>query len=252
MQFQHPKPSSPLRLTGLRLLGATTLAFAMLVPMPRPAQAGDLSAWLERTERMNTANDKVEADVVVRDPSGTVRKLHVAIDPAGDGKLTVEAADTGWKSETPLAWKDGGTVVRKTGASPEKIGVDEPLAGTELRGIDFFPFWKTDYARALTSDENTREHTISLYADKGRPYALYVVTFDKEKMVPRMLKYYRESFSNLVRIRTDKGWVMVGSRPRPGAILIKDFKTNALATYTFSWKLAGAAEAVPAAAEEKE
>jgi hypothetical protein len=250
MQFQHPTtPSSPLFLSGLRLLGATTLAFAMLAPSPRPAHAGDLAAYLERAERMNTANEKVEADVTVRDPSGAVRKLHVAIDPAGDGKLTVEAADTGWKSETPLAWKEG-TVVRKTGASPEKIGVDEPLAGTELRGIDFFPFWKTDYSRALTSDENTREHTISLYADKGRPYALYVVTFDKEKMVPRILKYYRDTFSNLVRIRTDKGWVMVGSRPRPGAILIRDFQTNALATYTFSWKLAGSAEAVPAAPEE--
>lgn len=246
MQSQYNVPSTP---SLLRFLGAATLALAVFAPAPRPAQAGDLAAWLERAERMNTGNEKVEADVEARDPTGATRKLHVAIDPAGDGKLTVEAADTGWKSETPLAWKDG-TVVRKTGASPEKIGVDEPLAGTELRGIDFFPFWKTDYSRALTSDESTTEQTISLYADKGRPYSLYVVTFDKEKMVPRMLKYYRDSFSNLVRIRTDKGWVMVGSRPRPGAMLIKDFKTNALAVYSFRWKVAGAAEAVPAAAEE--
>lgn len=244
--LQVPPPLSIPR--SLRRLGALVAAL-LLTAGAVPAQAGDLAAWLERAERMNTGNDTVEADIAVRDTGGQTRKLHVSIDPAGDGKVVLEAADIGWRSETPLAWKDG-TAVRKTGAAPVKISADEPLAGTDLRGIDFFPFWKTDYSRALTSDENTREHTISLYADKGRPYSLYVVTFDKEKMVPRMLKFYRDSFNNLVRIRTDKSWVMVGSRPRPGAMLVKDFSANTLRTYTFSWKLAGAAEAVPAAPEE--
>lgn len=234
-----------------RAVHLAVLVLAMASMAPCPAHAGDLAAWLERAERMNTANDKVEADVVVRTATGNTRTLYLSIDPAGDGKLTVEAPDTGWKSETSLTWKDG-TVVRKTGAKTEKFGVDDPIAETDLRGIDFFPFWKTDYARALTSDENTTDHTISLYADKGRPYSLYVVTFEKEKMVPSLIKYFRDSFSNLVRIRTDKGWVMVGSRPRPGAMLIKDFGTGALRTYTFSWKVTGAALPVPAAAETPE
>ena len=252
--MSFPKPLTFSRFPKLRpacTAAVAALALALLAPVATPAHAGDLAAWLERAERMNTANDKVEADVTVRDSAGTTRVLHLSIDPAGDGKLVVEAADTGWKSETPLTWKDG-TVVRKTGAKPEKFGVDDPIADTDLRGIDFFPFWKTDYGRALTSDENTTDHTISLYADKGRPYVLYVVTFDKEKMVPTLIKYFRDSFNNMVRIRTDKGWVMVGSRPRPGAMLIKDFAGGGLRTYTFSWKLAGAAAPVPAAAEKPE
>ncbi len=227
-------PSS-LRVRSRFLLAA--LAAAGLAGVP--AHAGDLAVWLERAEKMGTLADKVEADVTIKEVDGSSRKAHVSIDPAGDGKVTFEMAETGWKSETPLAWKDG-TVVAKTGEAPKKLSIDDPLAGTDLRGIDFFPFWKTDYARAFTSDENTLEQTVTLYADKGRPYSLYVVTFDKTKLMPSMLKFYRDSFSNLVRIRTDKDWVMVGSRPLPSAMLIKDFGTNAMRTYAFEWKVAGA------------
>lgn len=207
-----------------------------------PAQAGDLAAFLERAERMTAANEKVEADVTIRDSDGTESKAHIVLDPAGGGTMVFEQAATGWKSETPLAWKEG-KAVTKTGAPSSKIGIDDPLGSTDLRGIDFFPFWKTDYSRALTSDENTLEQTVSLYADDGRPYALYVVTFDKAKLVPRMIKYYRDTFNNLVRIRTDKDWVMVGSRPRPTKMLIQDYATHSMRIYTFDWKLAGGAPA---------
>ena len=235
--------SRPRLLSSRRLataLGAVALA-TVLPAAERPAHAGDLAAFLERAERMATANEKVEADVTIREADGTTRKAHLTVDPTGSGTTVFEQTDLGWKSETPLAWKDG-KAVTKTGAPSVKIGVDDPLAGTDLRGIDFFPFWKTDYSRALTSDENTLEQTVSLYGDTGRPYALYVITFDKAKLVPHMIKFYKDSFNNLVRIRTDKNWVMVGSRPRPTEILIKDFAGNSLRTYTFEWKLVVAPE----------
>jgi len=224
----------------LEIVGVLSLALAL----DRPAHAGDLAAFLERAERMATVNEKVEAEVTIRESDGSTRKAHVEIDPAGGGTTVFEQADIGWKSETPLGWKDGKAVV-KTGAASTKLGVDDPLATSDLRGIDFFPFWKTDYGKAFTSDENTLEQTVSLFADPGRPYSLYVITFDKAKLMPRMIKFYKDSFNNLVRIRTDKDWVMVGSRPRPTQILIKDFAGNTLRTYAFEWKLAGAAAPVP-------
>ncbi|MFN2377726.1 MAG: hypothetical protein ABR538_14425 [Candidatus Binatia bacterium] len=227
------------------LLGAASL-LSLALAAGQPAHAGDLAAFLEAAERMSTVNEKVEADVTIREADGSETKGHVVIDPAGDGTTIFEQTTLGWKSETPLAWKSGSKVT-KTGATAVPIGVDEILADTGLRGIDFFPFWKTDYGRAFTSDENTLEQTVSLYADDGRPYSLYVITFDKAKLVPRMIKFYKDTFNNLVRIRTDKNWVMVGSRPRPTEILIKDFAGNSLRTYKFEWKLAGAAAPAPAA-----
>lgn len=219
---------------------ATFTAIAAL--WTAPAQAGDLAAFLERAERMATVNEKVEADVTIRDADGTTKKAHLVLDPAAGGTAVFEDADTGWKSETPLSWKDG-KAVTKSGASSVRIGIDDPLDGSDLRGIDFFPFWKTDYSRALTSDENTLEQTVSLYADKDRPYALYVITFDKAKLVPHMIKFYKDTFNNLVRIRTDKDWVMVGSRPRPTKMLIQDYAAHSMRMYTFEWKLAGGAPA---------
>ena len=210
----------------------------LLLAWGPPAHAGDLAAFLDRAERMATINEKVEAEVTIRESDGTTRKAHVEIDPAGGGTTIFQQADLGWKSETPLAWKDGKAVV-KTGAASTRIGINDPLAASDLRGIDFFPFWKTDYGKAFTSDENTLEQTVSLFADPGRPYSLYVITFDKAKLMPRMIKFYKDTFNNLVRIRTDKDWVMVGSRPRPTQILVKDFAANSLRTYSFEWKLAG-------------
>jgi hypothetical protein len=212
-------------------------AFLVIPGSPRPAHAGDLAAFLERAEKMSTVNEKVEADVTIKEADGSEKKGHLVIDPAGGGTATFEEAGTGFKSETPLAWKDG-KAVAKTGAASARISVDDPLAGSDLRGIDFFPFWKTDYGKAFTSDENTMEQTVSLFADPGRPYSLYVITFDKTKLMPRMIKFYKDTFNNLVRIRTDKDWVMVGSRPRPTQILVRDFAANTTRTYTFDWKLA--------------
>jgi hypothetical protein len=220
------------------LVAAALLAALVAVPGAHgPAHAGDLAAFLERAEKMGTVNEKVEADVTIRESDGSEKKAHLVIDPAGGGTAILDRADTGWKSETPLGWKEG-KATASAGGSSSKITVDDTLAGSDLRGIDFFPFWKTDYSKAFTSDENTMEQTVSLYADKGRPYSLYVITFDKTKLMPRMIKYYKDTFNNLVRIRTDKDWVMVGSRPRPKEILIKDFAGNTLRTYAFDWKLA--------------
>jgi hypothetical protein len=215
---------------------------ALVLAVVLPAHAGDLAAFLERAEKMTTVNEKVEADITIKDADGKTTKAHLVLDPAGGGTAIYEEPETGWRSETPLDWKDG-KAVRKTGGESTKIGIDEVLGTGDLRGIDFFPFWKTDYSRALTSDENTLQRTVTLYADKGRPYALYVVTFDKAKLVPHMVKYYRDTFSNLVRIRTDKEWVMVGSRPRPTGMLIQDYGNHTTRVYTFDWKVSGGAPA---------
>ncbi|HYC55206.1 MAG TPA: hypothetical protein VEL28_09740 [Candidatus Binatia bacterium] len=223
---------------------STILVCLAIIAAPRPAGAdiNDLVAFLDRAERMSTVNEKVQATITVKEGEGAGRKAVVILDPAGGGTQVFTQEETGWKSQTPLAWKNG-TVVEKKGAGERSISVDDPLAGTDLRGLDFFPFWKTDYSGAFVSDENPMEKTVSLYATKGQPYSLYVISFDKAKLVPRMIKFYKDSFSNLVRIRTDKDHVMIGSRPRPTKILVRDFASSSLRTYELEWKLVDDASA---------
>ena len=222
------------------LLCLTLVSGAAAEPEP-----DNLQTFLEHAEKMATSNEKVKADITIKEADGTTRTAVLVVDPSSGGTLTFTEQATGRKSVTPLSWKDG-TVVEKTGAAEHKLGADDPLAGSDLRGLDFFPFWKTDYSGAQTSDENTLERTVSLYAAKGRPYTLYVISFDKTKLVPRMIKYYKDSFNNLVRIRTDKDFVMVGSRPRPTQMLVRDFATGSIRTYEFKWSLVDDAGAAPA------
>jgi len=197
-------------------------------------ESNDLIAFLQRAEKMSMPNEKVQADITIKEADGTTRTAVVVIEPGGGGSQVFTQPSTGWKSVAPLAWKDG-TVIEKTGAAER--GIDEPLAGTDLRGLDFFPFWKGDYSRALISDENTLEKTVSIYAEKDQPYSLYVISFDKARLIPRMIKFYKDSYSNLVRIRTDKDFVMVGSRPRPTQILVRDFASGKIRTYELKWSL---------------
>ena len=65
--------------------------------------------------------------------------------------------------------------------------------------------------------------------------ARLVVTFDKERLVPTLIKYYRERLNNLVRLRQDESFVMVGARPRPQKITITDYTDNTTTTYDIVW-----------------
>src|SRR5438128_4286920 len=126
-------PIHPLRFFRAPAAVATAAAVSLIL-LPT-AHAGDLAAFLERAERMSAPNEKVEADVTIKDAGGTTSKAHLVIDPADGGTVVFEQPATGWKSETPLSWKEG-KAVTKTGASSSKLGVDDPLAGTDLRGMD--------------------------------------------------------------------------------------------------------------------
>jgi hypothetical protein len=49
--------------------------------------------------------------------------------------------------------------------------------------------------------------------------------------------------NNLVRLRRDSEFVMVGSRPRPTQIEIRDFTENSTTVYQLTWR---ALDSVPA------
>ncbi len=230
------------RRTALTALSLTLTAALVASSAPARAAINDLVAFLERADRMATGQKPVRADVTWKDSDGSTGRCVVYLDPASGGRQLLAAEASGFRSETPLGWEGEGRAVRGAGAKPEKIGVDDVLGDCGLRGIDFFPFWKTDYTTAFISDQNHRAKTVSLYAADERPYKLYVIEFDIAKMVPLTMKFYRAAFNDLVRVRTDSGHVLAGARPRPTKIEIRRFPENASRTYTLEWS---SVESVP-------
>ncbi|MFT4569970.1 MAG: hypothetical protein ACI8TX_000185 [Hyphomicrobiaceae bacterium] len=203
------------------------LVFGGLLFATAPSIAGgsnDLTGFLDRAEQMGTPNRPVRADITVGGTSPDKSKLVLILDPASKRQLLYVVAD-GSRTTGPLTWPGG--------AENEKL--DAKIAGTDLRMMEWFPFWKTDYSKAFISDENRTEKTVSLYMADDIPYELVVVSFDKTKLVPTLVKYFQGSFSNMVRIRTDSDHVMVAARPRPTKIRVQDYTENTTVEYTLAW-----------------
>jgi hypothetical protein len=224
-QIASARPLSSLLLAGL-ILGPLAL------PGAATASIDDLVAFMNRTERMATPQRSVTAKVTLTEGEGT-KSFILVIDPASSSQL-LWVPETGFRAVIPLSWSDGKSLA-KTGASTTTVGADEMLGGTSFRGIDFFPFWKSNYTQAFISDENRLEKSVSTYAGADSPYKLFVIAFDKAKMVPRSIKYFRESFNDLVRLRVDGAHIMVGARPRPTQIRFQDFAENSTSAYTLEW-----------------
>jgi hypothetical protein len=225
----------------------------LLASLTSGAQAADndLIAFLERAEAMCTLNRAVRADVTIRGADGSTDQALLVISPGAPGAPATEFAavrSNGFRALVPVAWQARGTAVSGQGASPAAISGDDPLGGTDLRAIDFSPFWKADYTTAFIHDANRLEKTVSFYGPDDVPYKLFVVTFDKAQLIPRQAKYYRESFNNLVRLRTDSGHAMVGSRPLPSRIVFNDYTENTERTYDIRWTVL---ETVPGAMFDK-
>ncbi len=210
------------------------------------ANRSDLVAFLERTERMGDFQAPVRADITIHNKDGAVEEAVLIVSPQHKRQFFAFKS-TGWRALMPVGWGIG-KAIKAAGDKPTACGVDEPLSGTDLRAMEFFAFWHTDYSTAFISDSNRLEKTVTLYAPDETPYILFVITFDKAKLVPLATKYYKNQMSNLVRMRKDSDHVMVGSRPRPQKIEIDDYAENTKTTIELSWKVL---ESVPAEAMDE-
>jgi len=200
------------------------------------AVSGDLGAFLARAQRMSALTKPVRADVTITRADNSTDQAVLIIDPEPPGRQYLSVASSGWRSLMPLTWKPG-RVVRRTSAKPEALGADDPIAGTDFRPMEFFAPWAQDLDTAFISDESRLEKTVTLYAAADTPYSLYVVTFDKAKIVPLTTKYYRGDFTTLVRLRENSDYTMVGSRPLPQTITIHDYTENSKTSLALKWSV---------------
>jgi hypothetical protein len=218
------------------LLGAV----ALLCAGGALAGVSDLAAFLQRAEKMAQINRTLRADVRMTRGDGSQDTAVILTDPAR-GAAFVAVKSDGFRALAPLDWKNGKASTK--GGAVTTLGADDPLGALGLRVADLFPAWTHDYSTAFISDETPQEKTVTIYGTKEIPYSLFVITFDKERLVPVLTKYYRERLNNLVRLRKDESYAMVGARPRPQKITITDYEDNFTTTYDVTWS---EVEALPA------
>ncbi len=221
-----------------RLALLTTIAIAATTGSASAVDAsrGELEAFLDRAQRMGTLTLPVRADIIITRNDKSQDHGILIIDPREPGRQFIQIQSRGWRSLMPLGWSDG-QVVKTGDGRPERMRADEPIAGTDLRPMEMFPFWAENFQTAFVSDDTRLDTTISLYAKDGAPYSLYVITFDKAKIVPLTTKYYRDDFKTMVRLRENSDYTMVGSRPMPQKIVIRDYAENTSTTFELKWKL---------------
>jgi len=231
-------PTTLSRTTRRFTLAAATLVLALAASTPEAeAIRSDLTAFLERTERMATHTHPVRADITITKSDGATTKAVAIVNPKEE-RLFYAANDGSWRALAPLEWDAKGKVSATKGAQPTGFGANDRLGDTDLRALAFFPFWsRSDYGNAFISDNSRLQKTVTLYPTKGNPYMLLVLTFDKEKMVPETIKYYSGEMNNLVRLEMQSDYKMVGARPLAQKIIVNNYEDNTTTTYAIEWTL---------------
>jgi Outer membrane lipoprotein-sorting protein len=118
------------------------------------------------------------------------------------------------------------------------------LEGTDLLLEDLEPFGTRSLSTPQVSDETPAKVVVTGAPPPPSAYVLLVHTIDRERNVIVQTKFYRDSISNLVKIRHDDDFVQVGGRWRPSTMTVETFREPSTTRLTLGWREAPAAPAV--------
>ena len=125
-------------------------------------------------------------------------------------------------------------LLKKDAAKAETFPLDASFAESDFTRQDLEPFRLSDFKDWRISDDGLSDITVTLFP-KSSQYSLVVMTFDREKKVPLKTLYYRETLNNLVKMRRDNDYVLVGRKWMPTVVSMETFKLRTSATFTFRW-----------------
>jgi hypothetical protein len=216
----------------MRIAVLTTLV-VMIARTPVLATIDDLEKFLrtvaETTEVTVPLRADGELDVVT--PKST-RRLPAVLIVRPPADLYIELRQTATKAI--LLTTGQAYVVKKDVAKAEAFAQDASLADSDFAREDLEPFRLSHYTDWRISDESGGEVTVTLYP-RASAYSLEVVTIDREKMVPVKILYYRERLNNLVKMRRDSDYVLIGRKWRPALITMENFTLRTHSTFTLHW-----------------
>lgn len=201
-----------------------------------PAVGEDLPTFLKAASAAARPTAALRADgtLVTTSPDGTVRD-QIAIVRRPNGDLYVELREAGTRALL-LADGDKALLVPTKGKHSEPFALDASLGGSEFTREDLRPFNVQNYQSPTIVDRRNGEVTVSLTPNAGSQYSLQVITFDSERKVPLIVKNYKETISNLVKMRRSRNFTSAGGTWVPSEIAMENFPLRSNSALTLSWR----------------
>jgi hypothetical protein len=208
---------------------------AVLAAAAAAPAAEDLPTFLTAATAAARPTAPVRADgtLVTTSPDGTVQdRIAIIYRPNGDAYLEVRDAGT-----RALLLGDGRTALLapQKGASSQTFALDGVLDGSEFTREDLRAFNVEHYKSPTIVDRRDGEVTVSLTPSPSQ-YTLQVITFDTDRKVALLVKNYKDTISNLVKMRRARGFTSAAGTWLPGEIVMENFPLRVTSTMTLQWK----------------
>jgi hypothetical protein len=206
---------------------AASWLYLLLAASAQPVQAVSVRELLPAVAAESSAPRLLRADVHI-ERDGTA---------AGDAALLAHGQrlylET--RSGTRALLSPGKVVIVRKGRLV-RAPVGTTLPGTNVLLEDLEPFGVGRMPVAQVSDENPVGIVVTGAPAPPSAYALLVITIDPERNVITQTKYYRDSISNLVKIRKDDDFTQVGGRWRPATIGFESLRPPSTTRLGLTWR----------------
>jgi hypothetical protein len=205
---------------ALILLSSTVVTWA-------PVRAETLTELLAAVAVQATAPRPLRADIrIERDET-----------PAGDAILLARGTRVYIETRSGTrALLSPGKVVVLRGTRVVRAAPGVGLEGTDVLLEDLEPLGERSLSTPQVSDETPERLVVTAAPTPPSAYVLLVHTIDRERDVILQTKYYRDSISNLVKIRRDDEFAQVGGRWRPATIAVQSFREPTSTRLSLAWR----------------
>jgi hypothetical protein len=199
-----------------------------------PVRGDDLAAFLTAAGEATKPSASIRAtgELVTTSPDGTTTQ-QIAIVQRPSGDLYFALQPSGARALLPV---NGAALLSPaSGQAAAPFGLDAALGGSEFSREDLTPFGLARFGSPTVVDRNDSEITVSLDPHKPSQYSLEVITFDRDKRAPVKVMVYKETLSNLLKMRRDSGFVQVAGRWLPTTVAMENFPLRTTSTLTLRW-----------------
>jgi hypothetical protein len=215
-------------------MSRTTSIAVVLFVAAASARADDLAGFLAAASAASAPKTTIraEGEMVTTSPEGTARQQIVLVQRQ-NGDLFVELQPTGARALVPVGGEAVLSASKNKSVAP--FALDAPLGGSEISREDLQPFVMARFGSPTIVDRNGNEITVSLDPKKPTQYSLTAITFDRDKRAPVKVMLYKDTLSNLLKMRRDSDLVQVGGRWVPGTVTMENFPMRTTTTLTLTW-----------------